>query len=133
MALPWESDYKIGHRQMDAQHLVLFSILNQLDININADLDYGSLIDILTAMKAYVSLHFANEEEVMRKAGYPQLTEHCQTHRTFLRQVASYEKSLSPDNALETALKVRSTVMTWLIDHILTVDADYAKYIAAQA
>jgi len=127
--LAWESSYKINHRDMDAQHLVLFSLLNQLDININADLSGECVDDILSALIAYMDYHFAHEEDLMRRVGYPHLETHITTHRAFTEHVGEMRDRLAGVDPLQAALKVRNVVLEWLLGHILETDIHYARFI----
>ncbi len=129
--LAWEESYKIGHDRMDGQHLVLVALINQLDININDDGVQGILPDVLEAVGAYLGYHFAEEEAVMRAAGYPGLDGHVAMHRAFTEQFDRLLALAAAGQVLQAALKVRSFAIDWLIRHILQADAEYASHIAA--
>lgn len=131
--LAWEQGYKIGQWEMDAEHLILFSLLNQLDININADLARECVHDVLAALGAYIDYHFAHEEALMKAWGYPRLEEHSARHHDFMNEVARLRSQVQGEDTLRAALKVRAFVLDWLLGHILEVDVDYAQFIAAKA
>lgn len=128
--LIWEEGYKIGHAEMDSEHLILFSILNQLDVNINNDKADDCIADVLGALGSYIRYHFTHEETVMRDAGYPRLEEHAAMHRAFVDEIEGLRAELGGDDQLRAALKLRAFVLDWLLDHIMTVDADYARFVA---
>ena len=131
--LVWEEGYKIGHPAMDSEHLVLFALLNQLDININHDMAESCVTDILSALSSYIDFHFSHEEGVMRKANYPGLTEHIATHRVFVNELELLSQVNGTCDPQKCALKVRGFVLDWLLTHILEIDVDYSRFIAAQA
>lgn len=128
--LVWENDYKIGNADMDAQHLILFALLNQLDVNINSDRAGECLDDVLNALAGYIDYHFAHEEALMKAWGYPGLDAHAQEHVAFVAEVKHLQAQVTGSNPLAAALKVRGFVLNWLLSHILAVDLDYAKFIA---
>lgn len=133
--LVWEEAYKIGQAEMDSEHLILFSILNQLDINIDNDMAKACVSDVLGALKSYIDYHFAHEEALMRSYDYPRLDEHAAMHRDFVEQVVRLRERLAgagtdPQHA---ALKVRSFVLDWLLNHILAADQDYSKFIKSKS
>ncbi|MEW5727832.1 MAG: hemerythrin family protein [Pseudomonadota bacterium] len=129
--LVWEEGYKIGHEEMDAEHLILFSLLNQLDTNINADMAGDCVADVVRALGAYIDYHFAHEEALMRSWGYPGLEAHSAKHHDFMGELARLRRdALSGDN-LTAALRLRGFVLEWLLGHILAEDAEYARFIAA--
>lgn len=126
----WEDGYKIGQEEMDAEHLILFALLNQLDVNINADRAGDCLDDVLNALGSYIDYHFAHEEALMRSWNYPGLETHSAVHREFIKELASLRAQVKGADALRAALKVRGFVLDWLLGHILETDVDYAAFIA---
>lgn len=126
----WDGDYRIGHEQMDGEHLVLFSLLNQLEININSDKADDCVVDVLSALLSYVGFHFAHEAQVMEAAGYPKLADHLAEHDRFVETVMGMKAELA--DGLAGAMKLRAFVLNWLLAHILGSDAQYAKFIAAK-
>ncbi|MBI5162875.1 MAG: hemerythrin family protein [Magnetospirillum sp.] len=131
--LVWEEGYKIGHREMDSQHLILFSLLNQLDININNGMARECVADVLGALGSYIEYHFSHEEQLMAEYGYPGLENHCSAHRAFIAQIDRLQESAASGGTLAAALKIRGFVLDWLLGHILDTDVDYARFIAAAA
>ena len=124
----WEEDYKIGLPAMDAEHLVLFALINQIEINVNGEKADECLRDVLGALLSYVTFHFANEQELMAAHGYPGLADHIRQHEEFSRTVHELAKA-GAEGGLEAALKLRGVVLNWLINHILRADVDYATFI----
>ncbi|OJX71755.1 hemerythrin family protein [Magnetospirillum sp. 64-120] len=131
--LAWEHGYKIGQWEMDAEHLILFSLLNQLDININADLAEECVHDVLTALDAYIDYHFAHEEALMKAWGYPGLDQHAALHHQFMVEISRLRQSIDSEDILRGALKVRGFVLEWLLNHIMETDVEYARFIAEKA
>jgi hemerythrin len=130
--LAWEDGYKINHDDMDAQHLILFALLNQLDININSDLAEECVTDVMGALEAYIDYHFAHEEALMQSYGYPGLEGHTALHKEFSREVARLREAAKDGDMLKAALKLRGFVLEWLLGHILEVDAEYSRFIAGK-
>lgn len=131
--LVWDEAYKIGQDEMDGEHLILFSLLNQLDININDDRAGECLSDVLNALGSYIDYHFAHEEALMRSVGYPGLDEHAAKHREFVAQLTRLSDQAKGGAALQAALKLRAFVLDWLLGHILETDVDYAAFIKSRA
>jgi hemerythrin len=48
--LTWGDEYRIGNEEMDGEHIILFALLNQLDINIGADRTASCVADLLRAL-----------------------------------------------------------------------------------
>ncbi|HSV30363.1 MAG TPA: hemerythrin family protein [Candidatus Omnitrophota bacterium] len=131
--LVWEEGYKIGQEEMDAEHLILFSILNQLNINIQNDMAGACVADVLGALGSYIDYHFAHEEALMKSWGYPGLEGHSAKHHEFMNEIARLRREADGGDMLQAGLKVRAFVLDWLLSHILESDAEYAAFIAAKA
>ncbi|MBX9635463.1 MAG: hemerythrin family protein [Magnetospirillum sp.] len=129
----WENGYKIGQEEMDGEHLILFALLNQLDVNINDDRADDCIQDVLSALGTYIDYHFAHEEALMRAWNYPGLEAHSALHQKFIAEVSLMRAQVTGDNALKAALKVRGFVLDWLLGHILETDVEYAAFMAAAA
>lgn len=130
--LVWEQEYKIGNEEMDAQHLILFALLNQLTVNINSDRAGDCLHDVMNALGAYIDYHFAHEEALMKAWDYPGLEEHSLKHVQFVAEVKRLQSMVPGTDAHKAAIRVRAFVLDWLLGHILATDMDYARFIAAK-
>jgi hemerythrin-like metal-binding protein len=128
--LAWESGYKIGEKDMDAQHLVLFALLNQIDANLGADLAGECIADVVGALEAYIGYHFAHEEALMKSWDYPGLDRHIALHQRFSTDLTRLQIEIGTGQARSSALKLRTFVLEWLLGHIMESDADYARFIA---
>lgn len=131
--LVWEEGYRIGHEEMDAEHLILFSLLNQLDTNIQHDMAGACLGDVVRALEAYIDYHFAHEEALMKVWGYPHLERHSAKHHVFMGDLSRLRRDALGGDDLKAALTLRGFVLDWLLNHILESDVDYAQFIAGKA
>lgn len=128
--IPWNDEYKVGMKELDGQHLILFSIINQIDINIAAERTGDLIEDVLSALTAYVSYHFAFEEALMRQHGYPRLAEHIASHRRLsqtLDELAAGQRMTD----VAQAVRIRKFAIDWLVDHIMQDDAEFADLVKA--
>lgn len=131
--LVWEDEYKIGNEEMDAQHLILFALLNQLTVNIDSDRAGECLGDVMNALGGYIDYHFAHEEALMKAWGYPELEAHSAKHVEFVAEVKRLQVMAHDGDVHKTAIRVRAFVLDWLLGHILGSDREYAGFIAAKA
>ncbi len=131
--LVWEEEYKIGNAEMDAQHLILFALLNQLTVNIDSDRAGDCLHDVMTALGNYIDYHFAHEEALMKAWGYPGLDEHAAKHAQFVAEVRRLQSMVQGTDMHKAAIRVRAFVLDWLLGHILGTDVEYARFIAEKA
>jgi len=131
--LVWDDEYKTGNAEMDAQHLILFALLNQLTVNIDSDRAGECLNDVMNALGAYIDYHFAHEEALMKTWGFPGLAEHAAKHAQFVAEVRRLQSLVQGSDANKAAIRVRAFVMDWLLGHILGADVEYARFIADKA
>jgi len=127
--LVWEDEYKIGNAEMDAQHLILFALLNQLTVNIDSDRADECLHDVMTALGDYIDYHFAHEEALMKAWDYPGLDEHSAKHVQFVAEIKHLQALVKGSDAHKAAIRVRAFVLDWLLGHILGTDVEYARFI----
>ena len=127
----WDDSFLVGIAYIDEQHRELVRITNEF----YAGVQMGGVIAKVYFMKTiqgalqYVKTHFATEEDLMQKAGYPYYAEHKKQHEDFVAEVAQqvqvFEKEDNPDPA-----GFVKYLMNWVLQHIADTDKKYAPYIS---
>lgn len=128
--IPWREEYVIGVDVVDEHHRYLIELMNTL---LNAIEKDGDVLDVAQAFKAlesYAIVHFGEEERLMMRTGYPGLKDHARLHAEFVVQVARMRMMLR-SNPLLPGRHVLEFLKTWLVDHILGVDAKMAAFVKA--
>ncbi len=123
----WNSRLNTGIKEIDEQHQYLFNLINRIAIAIQEN-EAKSIVEVILDMKLYAEVHFSEEEELMRKADYPKLEAHMQRHNDFVSKTDRFldELELAP---LAVTSEAARFLRNWLVTHIQTVDADYARFI----
>jgi len=67
----------------------------------------------------------------MKANGYPRLAEHAAEHEKFSTRVVEMLRDVSVDKPT-LPLELLTFLKNWLIEHILTTDADYGKFFKTQ-
>jgi len=132
--LAWQDVYATGIRVIDDDHKMLFSIVNNLVSEVNAEkpVEPRQIDSLLRALTKYVDSHFSREERFLEQFGYPKLDEHRDGHDALRRQIdaISIDYYATPDKIdLE---KVCEFLMKWLSQHILKSDMDYVPYLIGE-
>ena len=125
---PWRRTYSINVKEMDNQHMVLVGFINDLQQALSEGAGREQLGGILDSLYVYTEKHFAAEEKLLKKNGYPGISEHCSKHGKMKEKV----RSLIYDyNSGKTALPytVLKFLEDWLIKHIQGTDKEYALYL----
>ena len=124
----WKESFSVNVEQMDKQHQAFFGYLNQLHDALQSGEGEKVIDGILMALTDYVQTHFADEENMLRLADYPDLSAHLKQHAYFVAELDSLRTNLNsqPRAALNTFQLLRD----WFINHILTEDKKYGDYLA---
>ncbi len=128
----WRAEYETGIRLIDSDHKQLFDLAKALNEEARApqaDRDIAPLIDRLVA---YVDAHFAREERIMAKSGFPQFDAHVAEHRRATEVIHAireiYRRAPSDLNVKKVAMFFRD----WLAHHIMGNDQRYVPYVRGE-
>ncbi len=122
--LHWSSDLNTGIEVIDKQHQRIVDYLNELD-SANEGGNQETVNYVLNQLVDYTLTHFAFEEELQERAGYPFIKAHKRVHEIFTKRVAEFQtRSAAGENV---APELLSMLKIWLINHIKGDDADYAE------
>ena len=123
--LVWKDSYSVGDSRMDAQHKGLIALINLLD-------DKSRIDEALRKLEIYVTEHFRHEEELMERAGFPDLEKHKEQHHAFVAWFETQRRAYEAGKASDTAhLDIQGYLKIWLVNHILFSDKAYAKHLVA--
>ena len=107
---------------IDTQHQAIISIINSLEFLIKIDEADFYLTTTMNIINSYTKIHFAVEEELMKKAGYKGYAAHKAIHERMVKEAyAAANQSLrthDPKMYLEF-------LKSWWVDHIIDCDMDY--------
>ena len=119
----WNDQFSVGVPRMDAQHRQLIDLINAL----HPDTDADSASKVISGMFDYASLHFAEEEELLRQVGYSELHTQQREHQSFLLKASEFSKSdlHKPELCAQSSDFLRS----WMLHHILEEDMKYKRCI----
>ncbi len=127
----WRPEYSVGVDRMDRQHMYLISLIQKIT-EAAETYDAKAIVETILDMKDYAEIHFADEEAIMERRGYPGLAKHKQVHEWFFRQTEAFLDDLEAA-PLAVTVEVVAFLKEWLVNHILKTDGDYAEYFTQQA
>jgi hemerythrin len=121
----WDLSLSTGVGVIDIQNRRIVDYLNLLEIaKKECTGDQVSLV--ISGLKAFVDRHFAYEERLMDRAGYPLTQRHIEAHKYFKAVVDDYhvrhESGENITQSLFTDLEI------WLTEHIQQEDLNFAPY-----
>ncbi len=131
--IAWDSAYSVGYTYIDNQHKKLINIVNNFYSAVKHGKGTDIVYPILNKLVAYAEEHFRDEETAMEKAGCPEslIAEHKTIHEKLFKAIFDVaEKTTSSQTGESGALmEVGALLQTWLMNHILKEDMQYAPYV----
>lgn len=125
----WTDDLKVGIQEVDEQHKVLVSLLNELH---NAILEHHgkqACRDILNRLAEYTRTHFLLEESLMRVSHYGGFEIHKKQHEDLIAQVQALQEKLDSGTASIT-FELLHFLKQWLTHHINESDKRFGAFFA---
>jgi len=125
----WSDVYSLGFPAIDDQHKKLVGIINNL-IELDQGGDTSTKAAFAKAFREageYAQTHFHDEEEILKKANYPNLSEHKKKHESFMTELWKEFSSFKEGNG--SPLGLVRFLKNWLLDHIARIDKQYVPYL----
>lgn len=122
--------YKTGHEHIDGHHAHLFNILYSI-VNVvkNRDKYTASQIDeeiyqLFAELKKYSKNHFAYEERVMEKCHYPEIEQHRELHKGFIKKITDIQQEAGRLHEEKFAVlnETINFLRDWYLEHIFIED-----------
>ncbi|WP_109120664.1 bacteriohemerythrin [Azospirillum sp. TSO22-1] len=128
--IEWTAEMETGIPVIDGDHRMLLALVNQIADPDNQG-DRTAVEFVLDELVGYAAVHFAREEELLARAGYPDLEEHRRVHRTLLEETRDLQRRMV---AFTPGLgnELHRFLGHWLTSHILGEDQTYVPYLLAE-
>ena len=123
----WSDSYTVGIQEVDEQHQVLVSLLNQLHIAIIEHHGKATSREILDRLAEYTRTHFLLEESLMRLTHYPGFDIHKQQHEELIKQVQDLQHKLDEEKVAIT-FELLHFLKNWLAQHINESDKRFGAH-----
>jgi hemerythrin-like metal-binding protein len=124
MHMSWKVEYSLGIAEMDAEHARMVEMMERLEAVEGRPVALQAVGKVVADLVDYVETHCKHEEDLMEKAGYPDLERHRDLHQAFGQKVLDMRSRASLD-----AKSVHQVIQQWLGEHILKTDRDYVPYV----
>lgn len=129
----FDSRFIVGIDQVDMEHRRLFEIAGRVHDSLAAEGDAAleAARSAVTELLDYTATHFANEEQLMESAGYPELEVHRSLHRNLIAQAREMEMR-AEFGERHVPIELNRFIYTWLVDHIMDNDRKFGAFMAAR-
>jgi len=124
-AIHWSDKLLLGIPSIDAEHRVLVKYAEDFREAINKKAGHDAVAHLFDRLLEYTTSHFAREEALMQKRGYPKMEAHVSEHRRITREVME----LNRDKRYVFPASVDGFLEDWIINHINHTDRQYVEYL----
>jgi len=121
----WAEKLLVNVKDIDNDHLVIFSLLDKVNRNPVEDHELDSIIETLIT---YTSFHFKREEAIMVACEYPHYITHRGIHRDLINRVKDLADRWKTTRDSELLRELRKLLRGWLISHISQTDTQIEPY-----
>ena len=126
--ISWNKDLELGIAVVDSQHKMLVDMINELHDSFLEGKSFEKMGDILTGLLFYSQTHFATEEELFDKHGYPEKRAHISEHNEFIMKISSKVDKMKKGESV-LSVDIARYLRDWLINHVMISDKKFAPYI----
>jgi hemerythrin len=129
MKVVWQESLSVGVEEIDLQHKLLIEKYNAFFTAYSEGQADKEVIRLFGFLEGYVATHFADEEKLQKRIGFPDYLKHREQHQELTRKVAEFKERLEkggPDPALIASAGLLLT--GWLIEHISIMDRAIGRH-----
>ena len=117
----WTAGCEVGVPQIDEEHRRLFALVDRLHREMIEGKGKEHLSVLLTGLVGYACHHFACEERLMQRIGYPGYAEQRRQHGEF-RSWLQPMRDRADSGEITMTIEVMRFLMEWLKTHVTTSD-----------
>jgi hemerythrin-like metal-binding protein len=125
----WTNAMSVGVDILDADHIIIASLINHIDDAKQSGTDERAVGRILRVLIEHAFQHFAREEEMLEAHGYPRLEEHKREHRLVEEQLQELHDAYARTPDPELSREIMEVLHFWLAQHIIKVDMHYKLFL----
>lgn len=119
----WADDFVIDKGPIDADHLQLVELVNELHTATTQGTGHAVVGGIIERLIGYTRQHFAREEQIMASAKFPGLVDHQAGHRQIIRQIEDLKRKHDA-GSITVASQLSTLLRDWLSVHIRRSDKE---------
>jgi hemerythrin len=133
MKVEWHEHLSVGVAEIDLQHKQLIEHFNVFLAACETEKGSEEIRRLFWFLSTYIVVHFADEERLQKRIGFPDYLKHQNQHQEFTRKVAELKErftSEGPSPGLNSTVAI--TVTGWLIEHISRSDRAIGQFLKEQ-
>lgn len=122
-------DLETGNSIIDGEHRELFRAVNQLMDSCGYGKGRAAMEPAIKFLLDYVGKHFAHEEQLQQKSGYPGLAAHRTFHRNYTNSLREIVTAIPAEGPSISDLANLNQKISVLIAHIKTEDKKLSVFL----
>lgn len=129
----WQETLSVGVETIDRDHRLLIDLINQLHEAQDTAQAHDMVGSVLNVLLEYTERHFAAEERLMERGGYPHLDQHRAEHSRLAGRVREMKQLYDGGEYGVVGSEMLRFFTQWLANHIVSVDTLLRPWVAALA
>ena len=121
MSLVWREQFSVGNDVIDSDHKRLIEIINMVEQSLETK-NRSNLTLALGSLSQYSKAHFVREEKIASAAGYMQVTDLHQSHKTLLIKLDQVKQEIGEEWTASSVEHFTALLRDWLVDHVIKED-----------
>jgi len=125
--IKWRPELSVGIESIDDQHKQLVTLAQELQLIVAKPGTREQAQEALDAMLSYAAVHFATEEDLFEKHGYPEAAAHVNEHNLFVMKLNTFIREMDSDWEA-TGQEMLRYLLLWIKHHISSTDKAYTQF-----
>lgn len=131
LGLTWRDAYACGEPAIDDEHRELFRLCNDLLRTAAAEPAVETLLRVWDTLLSHTVEHFAHEEAILQRRGYPELEHHAESHRHLIARAMELRGQVEQRGG-DFGLVVKFLYRDLVVLHLLNEDRAFFPLFASQ-
>jgi len=127
--IKWSDDYCVGNTLLDTHHKLFFDMVKEFSHNVESNQEDIDASEIVQFLQDYIDMHFSAEERILSEIHFPDIKNHQAIHNEFSKSISRLNAELYESEVSHIIDKILNLIQSWFLDHILTQDKQFAKYL----
>lgn len=128
----WTAEMSVGSDALDDHHKMIIDCLNDLHPLLETHAPEAKVLAVMAKLEDFVLVHFSQEEQDMKRAGYPDWQAHKELHDRMYDVVFALKSDIQNGENVD-AQRLFQLIQDWLVTHILGEDRKYVPYMTDPA
>ncbi len=121
--IEWRVEFETGNPAIDHEHKQMIDRINGFLASADAGLATEIVVGQLGEIYAWISVHFALEEKIMRDHRYDQFDQHKADHEALLDNLCDFMDEIAANGYAAAEQKIQQRLTDWFVDHFKTQDS----------